>query len=558
MPNCKQCKSSFEIFPDEIEFLKKIDFKFGDKTVTFPEPTHCPDCRSQRRTMYRNEQYLYKRKSDLSGKELISLFPPEAPRGKAYTVYSQEEWNSDQWDPMDYGRDFDFSRSFFEQFEELQREVPRAALITIGNENSPYTTGTGYCKNCYLINSSENCEDCYYGKLLQKCKDSADCAYLYDSELCYECFSVYNSYNCLYLSYSQNCSDCWFSENLTGCKNCFLCTDLVNKEYYFMNQPLDKAEYERRVKEFKGSYRNFQKAKEILGKLRKERIHKYSNITNSENCTGDFIQNSRNCLNCYDVNDSEDSRYVTVGVSIKDVYDCSNMYLKPELNYQILGVIETYNCAFSLYVFHSQNILYGEQIFHSKDLFACVGLRNKQYCIFNKQHSKEEYEALVPKIVEHMKKTGEWGQFFQPQYAPHGYNESLASEYYPLPKEEVLKRGWNWHEEKPTPSHEFSDYQIPDQIDDVDNNITDKILKCDITGKAFKIIPQELKFYRKMGIPIPRCSSEQRHKEHMSLRNPRKLYNRNCDSCRADIQTTYSPDRPEKVYCEPCYQKEIY
>jgi len=31
-----------------------------------------------------------------------------------------------------------------------------------------------------------------------------------------------------------------------------------------------------------------------------------------------------------------------------------------------------------------------------------------KYCILNKQYSKEEYEELVPKIIEHMQKTGEW------------------------------------------------------------------------------------------------------------------------------------------------------
>jgi len=44
----------------------------------------------------------------------------------------------------------------------------------------------------------------------------------------------------------------------------------------------------------------------------------------------------------------------------------------------------------------------------------------------------------------------------------------------------------------------------------------------------------------------------------MNLRNPRKLYERNCDKCGEDIQTTYEPSRPETVYCEECYNKEIY
>jgi hypothetical protein len=83
-------------------------------------------------------------------------------------------------------------------------------------------------------------------------------------------------------------------------------------------------------------------------------IRKYANITNSENCSGDFIDSSRNCLDCYDVNDSEDCRYVQVGVNVKDNYDCSNMYLKPELCYGTLGTIEVYHSAYCLFVFQSK------------------------------------------------------------------------------------------------------------------------------------------------------------------------------------------------------------
>ncbi|MDP2669631.1 MAG: hypothetical protein Q8O99_01100 [bacterium] len=38
-------------------------------------------------------------------------------------------------------------------------------------------------------------------------------------------------------------------------------------------------------------------------------------------------------------------------------------------------------------------------------MFGCSNLRNKQYCIFNKQYTQEEYEQLVPKIITHMQET---------------------------------------------------------------------------------------------------------------------------------------------------------
>ncbi|MFH1012655.1 MAG: hypothetical protein V1760_02815 [Candidatus Peregrinibacteria bacterium] len=555
---CQQCQSSFEVLLDEKEFLKKMDFRYGNTIVSLSEPTVCPACRNQIRTAQRNEQYLYQRKSALSGQQIISIHDPLSPWGKGYKVYSPEEWHGDGWDSLDYGCDFDFNRPFFEQFNELLRDVPKLSLMQVANENSPYTTGTGYCKNCHLINSSEYCEDCYYGKLFQRCKDCMDSAYLYDSELCYECFNCRKCHHCVHLYYSQNCSDCWFSENLTGCRNCFFCTNLTNKQYYFMNEPLPKKEWEKRVEEFKGSHRNFVKAKEVLDKLRQKRVHKYADIMNSENCTGDFIRDSRHCLHCFDMNDSQDCRYVWVGVELKDVYDCSNMYVRPELNYQVMGTIETFHVAFALYVFHSQNVLYSDSVFHSKDIFGCVGLKKKQYCVFNKQYTKAQYEELAPKIIDHMRRTGEWGQFFPPAISPFGYNGSLASEYYPLDKKEVISRGWQWHEDSEKATYQGPRHELPDPIKDVPDEVTQWILECETSGKLYKIMPQELKVYKTMGLPLPRRAPDQRHKDRMTLRNLRQVYSRKCGKCGTGVATTFAPDRPEKIYCEKCYLEAVY
>ena len=220
---CKQCSLAFEVRPEEVAFLQKIAFKFGSATIHPPEPTLCPECRLRERTVHRNERFLHRNRSALSGKEIISLYAETPPWGEPYKVYGPEKWHGDGWNPMGYGRDYDFGKSFFEQYAAFHKAVPRLALVVLGNENSDYLTNSAYCKNCYLINSSENCEDCEYGKLLQGCKDSVDCSHLFDSELCYDCFSVYNGYNCTGLSFSKNCQDCHFSSYLNGCKNCIFC-----------------------------------------------------------------------------------------------------------------------------------------------------------------------------------------------------------------------------------------------------------------------------------------------------------------------------------------------
>jgi len=559
MPEKRICKITgreFEIREREIEFLKKITPVFNGVKYPFPLPEFCPDERLRLRTLHRNEQYMYRTRSAMDDKPLVSVFSPDKP----YKIYPQSYWFSDNWDPLGYGRDYDFNQTFFKQFHELSKDVPHANMVVMNNENSEYTTGTGFCKNCYLINSSEYCEDCYYGKLLQDCKNAVDTSYAYDSELLYECFDVRNCYNCEYVYNSQNSSDCRFCDNITGCRNCFLCVNLNGKEYYFMNKGLSKAEYELKIKEFHG-YSGVQKALKIFDELRAKRIHKYGNILNSENCSGDFIRDSRNCIDCYDVNDSQDCMYVHVGVKCNDLLDCSNMYIKPELSYQTMGVIETFNVHFCIYVFYSSDLLYCENCYSCKYCFGCSGLRNKNYCVFNKQYTKAEYEALVPKIIEYMQKGNEWGKFFPEWISPFAYNETLANDYLPLTKKEALLKSYRWKDDiDQTPEVEktIQAERLPDKIEDIPDDILNWAIVCEKSKRPYKLIPQELKFYRAHGIPVPHRHPDVRHKDRMALRNPRKLYDRKCAKCNTDIQTTYSPDRPETVYCEQCYLKEVY
>ena len=65
----------------------------------------------------------------------------------------------------------------------------------------------------------------------------------------------------------------------------------------------------------------------------------------------------------------------------------------------------------------------------------------------NKQYTKEEYEELVPKIIEHMKTPltnpllggegmSERGEFFPMHSSHYAYNETIAQDFFPLTKEQ--------------------------------------------------------------------------------------------------------------------------
>ncbi|HNG96855.1 MAG TPA: hypothetical protein PLW93_01130 [Candidatus Absconditabacterales bacterium] len=44
----------------------------------------------------------------------------------------------------------------------------------------------------------------------------------------------------------------------------------------------------------------------------------------------------------------------------------------------------------------------------------------------------------------------------------------------------------------------------------------------------------------------------------MKLRPGRTLFLRNCDCCGKEMLSVYPQDHEGKVYCEECYQKEVY
>lgn len=100
--------------------------------------------------------------------------------------------------------------------------------------------------------------------------------------------------------------------------------------------------------------------------------------------------------------------------------------------------------------------------------------------------------------------------------------------------------------------------KLPDDIKDIPDDILNWAIKCKESGRPFKIQKAELEFYRKMNLPIPHFHPDIRHKNRMQKRNPRKLWKRNCAECSIEIETTYAPDRPEKVLCEECYLKIIH
>jgi len=545
MKQCNQCKSPFEITDKD----QKLYEKFGAKPTGL-----CFECDQKNRLCFRNERILYKRKCDFTGGDIISIYSPDKP----YKIYKNDIWYSDKWNALDFGKDFDFKRPFFEQLQELQLKVPRLPLVNVNSENSEYCNMCIGNKDSYLVFGGDFNDSVLYGTLCMSNKDCVDIDLSNNNELCYMLGDSINCYGCHFAFDSKNCRNCFFISDCSNCSECILCANLANKSFCINNIQYPKGEYLQKKKEFlNGSYNTQISLFRAFNDMRKSRIVKYSHTLSCQNCTGDYLKNSKNCHNCYDVSDSEDLKDVIFANKAKDCFNCGLVGYSSERIYNSIAICSVHGIKNSYYIFASSSIEYCEQMLNSHSCFGCIGLDHKENCILNKQYSKQDYDGLKDRIISYMKKTGEWGQFFPKTFSCFGYNESTADQYYPLSKEQALSQGYKWKEEG-AKDYVPQNYNIPDNIADVKSDITDANLVCSECKKNLKIIPQELKFYKSNYIPIPRQCSECRHSIRLSLRNPRKLWDRKCSKCGAGIHTTYSPDRPEKVYCETCYLKEVY
>ena len=564
---CQNCKSEFGIEPEDFEFYEKIKV---------PPPTFCPSCRRVRRMLVRNLRSLYHDNCDMCGKQMLSMYAPES----SYTVYCRTCFNSDNWDAAEYGREYDPSRSFFEQYGELLRVVPRIALLQYGNPlNSDTSNSILEGKNLYLCYSCIFSEDSAYIQNTDRSKNTYDCYNNRELEDCYENVNSSKNYRCVYVTNTKSCINSSFLFDCSNCQDCFMSSSLRNRQYVIRNVQYDKEEYEKEMARIDRScYGSFEEMKEEFSDLVGGAVHKYAEIIASTNATGDKVYSSNNVRDSFSVTEAENVvRCDRLPPGIKDAQDVYGGRLSEILYEGVICGSNSYNLKFYHCADASRDTEYTEYCHHCSSVFGCIGLKKKQYCILNKKYSKEEYEELRSRVVDEMTIKGEYGEFFPKEISPFAYNESAAQEYVPLTKERAIEEGFRWRDP------EKKDYEttivagdLPDAIDDVGDDVLAQVIECEHAGmcnhgctSAFRVTKAELSFYRDMRLPLPRMCPNCRHVERLSRENPPVLYERQCmcdlvkhahhesGRCSNTFKTTYALDRKEVVYCEQCYQQEV-
>jgi len=547
---CGQCKEPFKVEKEDIDFYNML---------RVPPPTKCPDCRQRNRRAFINYTMLFKRSCSVPGhsEKLISQIPENSP----FPVFDFNYYWSGDWDPISYGRDCNPSEGFFDQFRGLLNKVPQPATTRDPmSVNSEYTTYGIQLKNCYYVFGGLSSEHVSYSNWPINTKDSMEILVARDSERCYEAVEANRCYNCRFIYCSGNCLDSDFLYDCQNCDYCFGCVNLRNKKYHFFNESLTKEEYEKKMKEIDLGNRevlnHWQNKFERFLDESPKRITFNVRIVNS---VGNFLENCENCYRCFFLAKGQHNRYTEIELACKDSMDLL-LGGSPSKCYETVSPYDGSGLRFSAHCRgECLDSEYSVNIKDSSDCFGCIGLENKHFCIFNRQFAESEYWSKIDEIKVTMLIRGEWGEFFPISFSPFPYNSTIAQLSFPITEEEAARENLWWQEPQPSEfgGRVFSKGEISKNISDVKDDILDGAVRCEVTGKPFRITKEELEFYRRQNLPIPIIHPAERLRARFSWMGLFRFSEALCTKCGSKIIGNISKNFDKNILCQGCYNKEI-
>ena len=403
--------------------------------------------------------------------------------------------------------DYDSHLSVFEHLWKLFRSIkfPHVHHF-VATENGDYANYTSNVRNPYLsFHVTWDCDNVFYS-LSTKIRSRN----IYNSVMSWvDCENVYMSscivkwYNIFYSKSIENSANIWFSTWLIGCQECLFCNNFENQSYCIRNEQYTKEQYE-------------QKKKELLehqGSFDERHLEMLTTIW-WDTSTMLWWSETENNLYSYNVHRGKNIVFCGHDEWLTDVVDTfvvswgSNCAGACSLG----GDSEYIYCC--VWLRRSFNMYYSYFCEMCTYCFGCVWLKNKTFCIFNKQYTKEERYVKIEEIFEDMEQQWIVWDFLPLSINPFYINDTASYVTTDVTFDTVkqswwLRREWSISVDIPNDAEIESssnlwnyEHMLNSQWI-VDDTILHKVIKDD-EWKVYRILSTEYQFLLDNGLPLPR------------------------------------------------------
>lgn len=541
---CSISWETFEVGDHELKLRKQFWLEWL--------PTMKPKYRFQHLGAFWPHWNLHKRKCDKTEKEIVTVFRPDCP----YPVWHKDVWMREADPPKAV---FDFDRPFFEQAWELFRRCPIQHNTGNQNENCEYTDDWWHSRDCYLCHSWYECEKTRYCYRNVRLKDSIYCVYCFESENCIDLINSRDCHSIVYGVYLRGCSDSAFLYDCRNCSDCMFCFNLRNKKYCIGNKQFSKDEYLAQVKKWNlASKKGYTEAKKLFEKMMREMAwHRSIYVDMCESSDGNYLENCDTVTNTFFVSEAQDCvNMVRSAERTLHQLDTVCCPLQCEMIHMTSAAqVKCYDIKYCYQISETRSAQYCAYSLRLQDCFWCCGLVGGRQCVLNTPYSKSEYEELQKRIVDHMKSTGEYAQFFPWYFAPNPYDDSFSKTYWKLDKDEQIDLGFRWQEPlEKSNDHYTSVEAIPDNLYELEESNLSQVYWDEKAHRPFQILPTDLEIFKRLGVALPDTFYTPRLQEHFAwMPFDGELRTTSCAKSWSPIQTCWPAQYDGRILSEEEY-----
>jgi|SRR5581483_117515 len=297
------------------------------------------------------------------------------------------------------------AQAFFNELQKIISSRPKYPTKVLYSENCEYGNELYFCKRVFWGFDDVKCTDCSYIYDSFLCAQCLDCDYAVESELCYESVDPFKCFNCNYIEYCANLQDSSYCYNCYPGKNLFGCVNLQNKSFCIFNRQLTEDEYKEKIKIYKTwaperVLAEVEKLKKLYPIMPAVEAH------NENTIYGNYIHYDKNCYLCFDAAHDENGAYLYDTFEANNTLDATYCGDHADLSYEVVSSARLFNCNYVYWSEKCQDSSYLFNCLNVKNSLGCVDLAHKQYCILNRQFSKEEYEKISAEILSEITKSG--------------------------------------------------------------------------------------------------------------------------------------------------------